>query len=432
MTSSAGHPAPRGRPRRIALAEASQVTADATSRRLRARAIAVTAGSRILIFAVAFAAAALIGVKELPINWRFPSGAEVFTGTLGHLLNPWAHWDGVWFIKIATSGYADEGGSTAFFPLLPSLLRYLGILFGGNLVVTGVVISLACFGGCAWLLHRLVRADFDEVIASRTVVYLAIGPLSFFFQAVYTESLFLLLSLACFVFAREGRLRLAGIIGLLAVLTRSTGVLLLIPMTYYYYQQRDWRLHRTDSHVANLLMIPEGLLVWMTYLSLAFGNPFSFAGAQTQWARMLTAPNYTVGRAIAAAYEGGRQIIATEYGALSLSMPNRWGAVDLAATNIIALGALVVAALLLWYGARRLPPAYSLFALASLVFPLFFPAHSVPLMSFPRFALTVFPLYISLALFTRDRRWAHVAVVTVGLLFLVLLTAKFALFSWVA
>ena len=253
---------------------------------------------------MAFAAATLIGVKDLPINWRFPSGAEVFTGALGHLLNPWAHWDGVWLIKIAISGYADEGGSTAFFPLLPSLLRYVGILFGGNLVITGIVISLVCFGGSAWLLHRLVRTDFDEAIASRTVVYLAIGPLSFFFQAVYTESLFLLLSLACFVFAREGRLRLAGVMGLLAVLTRSTGVLLLIPMTYYYYQQRDWQLRRTDSHVANLLMIPEGLLVWMTYLSLAFGNPFSFAGAQTQWARMLAAPNYTVGRAIAAAYEG--------------------------------------------------------------------------------------------------------------------------------
>jgi hypothetical protein len=432
MDSSARRRAPTSRPRRIALADTSQVAADSASRRLQAQAIAAVAGSRILIFAVAFAAAALVGVKDLPINWRFPSGAEVFTGTLGHLLNPWAHWDGVWLIKIATSGYADEGGSTAFFPLFPSLLRYVGIVFDGNLVITGVVISLACFGGCAWLLHRLVRADFDEAIASRTLVYLAIGPVSFFFQAVYTESLFLLLSLACFVFAREGRLRLAGIMGLLAVLTRSTGVLLLIPMTYYYYQQRDWQFRRTDSHVANLLMIPEGLLVWMTYLSLTFGNPFSFAGAQTQWARMLAAPNYTVGRAIEAAFDGVRQIVSTEYGALSLSTPNRWGSVDVAATNIIALGTLVIAGLLLWYGARRLPPVYSLFALASLMFPLFFPAHSVPLMSFPRFALTVFPLYISLALFTRDRRWAHITVVALGLLFLVLLTAKFALFSWVA
>ena len=414
------------------MTESHQASADAASRRLLTRAIVAVVGSRVLVFAVAFAAGALIGVKELPINWRFPSSAEVFEGSLGHLLNPWAHWDGVWFIKIATSGYAEDGGSTAFFPLLPSLLRYVGVLFGGNLVVTGVAISLACFAGSAWLLHRLVRADFDEQIASRALVYLAIGPFSFFFQAVYTESLFLLLSLACFVFAREGRLRLAGLMGLLAVLTRSTGVFLLIPMTFYYYQHRGWQLRRTDSHVANLLMIPEGLLIWMTYLSLAFGNPLSFAGAQTEWARSVAAPSYTVGSAVTAALEGGRQLVSAPYGALSLSMPSRWGSLDVAITNVFALCVFVIAGLLLWYGARRLPPAYSLFALASLAFPLFFPAHSMPLMSFPRFALTVFPLYISLALFTRDRRWAHVTVVIVGLLVLVVLTAKFAIFSWVA
>ncbi len=397
-----------------------------------AQATLAAIGSRVFILLVAFVAGLLIGVNDRPIGWRFPSQAEVFTGTLGHLLNPWAHWDGVWFIKIATSGYAADGGSTAFFPLLPSLLRYGAFLFAGNLVVTGVVVSLACFAASLWLLYRLVLLDFGEQVASRTVIYLAVAPLAFFFQAVYTESLFLLLTLACFTFARNGRLRLAGVMGLLAVLTRSTGVLLLIPMTYYYYRQRDWSWRKTDSHIANLLMIPEGLLIWMTYLSVAFGNPFSFAGAQTQWARMLAAPNYTLGRAFTAALNGIWSVITTDYAALSLSNPAEWGELDRAATNLIAFASLVIAGLLLWYGARRLPASYSLFALASILFPLFFPANSIPLMSFPRFALTIFPLYISLALFTQGRRWAHLTVIVGGLLLLGVLTFKFALFSWVA
>ena len=288
---------------RIALAEASQVASDAASRRLRVQAIVAAVGSRILIFAVAFAAATLIGVNGTADQLALPVWSRGLHGALGHLLNPWAHWDGVW------SSRSPSAATRTRVAAPPSSLSALAAALRRRPLrrqpgdhrhrhLPGLLRR------SAWLLHRLVRADFDEAIASRTVVYLAIGPLSFFFQAVYTESLFLLLSLACFVFAREGRLRLAGVIGLLAVLTRSTGVLLLIPMTYYYYQRRDWKLRRTDSHVANLLMIPEGLLVWMTYLSLAFGNPFSFAGAQTQWARMLAAPNYTVGRAIAAAYEG--------------------------------------------------------------------------------------------------------------------------------
>ena len=371
-----------------------------TARSPLRRALAVAVGSRLFIFAVAFAAAALIGAHGLPWNWRFPAGAEVFHGPLAHLLNPWANWDGVWYIKIAKSGYADADGSTAFFPLYPLLLRYVGVLFGGNLVVTGIAISLACYGGAVWLLDRLARADFGDAVAARAIVYLSIGPLSFFFQAVYTESLFLFLSLACFVCAREGRWRLAGLTGLLATLTRSTGVLLLVPMLVFYYEQRGWSLRRTDNKVINLLMIPEGLLVWMTYLSLAFGKPLLFAGAQAQWQRGFAAPNYSVARGVLAAAQGLRQLVAHQYLKLYWEVPRPSSAYSIATANLINLAFLVIAGLLLLYGARRLPAAYSLYALAALAYPLFFPSRYVPLMSYPRFTLTVFPLYIALALFT--------------------------------
>lgn len=396
------------------------------------QALAAVVGSRLLILAVGFAAAAVIGAHGLPWNWRFPAGAEVFHGPLGNLLNPWANWDGVWFIKIAKSGYADADGSTAFFPLYPLLLRYVGVLFGGNLVVTGIAISLACYGGSIWLLDRLVRADFGASVAARAVIYLSIGPLAFFFQAVYTESLFLLLSLACFLSAREGRWRLAGITGLLATLTRSTGVLLLVPMLVFYYEQRDWSLRRTDNRIINLLLIPEGLLIWMTYLSLSFGRPLLFAGAQAQWQRGLAAPNYSVARGVLAAAQGLRQIVSHQYLKLYWEVPRPSSAYSIAATNLINLAFLVIAGLLLYYGARRLPAAYTLYALAALAYPLFFPSKYAPLMSYPRFTLTVFPLYVALALWTLHRPRAHKVVVAVALVALTLLTAKFAVFSWVS
>jgi hypothetical protein len=395
-------------------------------------AVATAIGSRVLIFAVAFAAAAWIGIGGLPVGWRFPLRAEVFSGWLGSLFNPWAHWDGVWYIKIATSGYAEADGSTAFFPLFPMLLRYVGVLLDGNLLIAGIIVSLLCYAGCVWLLYRLVRRDFDERVAARAVVYLAIGPLSFFLQAVYTESLFLLLSLACFVFAREGRWRLAGVMGLLATLTRSTGVLLLIPMAYYYYKRRGWDFRKTDSHVANLLMVVEGLLVWMTYLALAFGKPLAFSSAQAQWERGLGAPNYTVTRAVVATVWGLRKVVSAEYYRWLWEAPRPGSEYSNLATNVLNLLFLIAAALLLWYGARRLPGAYSWYALAALAYPLFFPSKYVPLMSYPRFTLTVFPLYVALALYTSDRPRAHKVVVSVGVVLLIAFTAKFALFSWVA
>ena len=312
------------------------------------------------------------------------------------------------------------------------LLRYVGVVFGGDLVVTGIVISLACYGGAVWLLQRLTRAEFGDTVAARAMVYLSLGPLSFFFQAVYTESLFLLLSLACFVCAREGRWRLAGLTGLLATLTRSTGVLLLVPMVVIYYEQRGWRLRSTDKQIVNLLMIPEGLLVWMTYLSLAFGKPLLFAGAQAQWQRGFAAPNYAVARGALAAVQGLHQLLSFQYLRLFWEVPQPSSAYSIAGTNLINLAFLVLAGLLLLYGARRMPPAYTLYALVSLAYPLFFPSRYVPLMSYPRFTLTVFPLYIALALFTVEHARSHKVVLVIMIAGLVLLTGKFAIFSWVA
>jgi hypothetical protein len=203
-------------------------------------------------------------------------------------------------------------------------------------------------------------------------------------------------------------------------------------MAYYYYERRGWRLRKTDSHVANLLMVVEGLLVWMTYLALAFGKPLAFSTAQAQWERSLGAPNYTVFRGIVATLWGLRKVVTAEYYRLFWEVPRPGSAYNTVGTNLMNLLFLIGAALLLWYGARRLPAAYSWFALAALAYPLFFPSQYVPLMSYPRLTLTVFPLYVALAVFTRDRPRLHWVVVALGLVALVALTAKFAVFSWVA
>lgn len=394
--------------------------------------MAVAAGSRLFVLLVGLAAAALIGIKEPSWAWRFPAGAETFKGFLGSLLNPWAHWDGVWYIKIARAGYADADGSTAFFPLFPLLLRHLGIFFDGNLLVTGIVVSLLCFAASAWLLYKLVARDFDDRVAARSVVYLSLFPTSFFLQAVYTESLFLLLSLACFFWAREGRWRLSGFAGLLAALTRSTGVLLVIPMAVYYFQSRGWRLRRTDANVANLLMVVEGLLIWMAYLSLSFGKPLLFAEVQVQWRRGQMLPNFTIGRAVEAAVQGARQLLSGQYLDLYWPVSEPRNAFSVATANLIGLGFLVVIGLCLAYGLRRLPPAYSLYATAIVAYPLLFPAKYVPLLSFPRFALAAFPAFVALALFTRERPRAHATIVVAMIVALAALTARFALFIWVA
>jgi hypothetical protein len=406
--------------------------AGADERRARRTALLAAAGSRLLVLLAGLITALTIGLGDPPWTLIFPRRAAPFEGLLGQLLNPWGHWDGVWYIKIAVAGYAEADGSTAFFPLYPLLLRYGGVLFDGNLLVTGLVISLACFAGAMVLLYRLVREQFDARTAALAVTMISVIPTSLFFQAVYTESLFLLLSLACVLWSRHGRWRLAGLAALLATLTRSTGVLLLVPMAILYYEQRGWDVRRTDQHVANLLLVPLGLLMWMTYLSLTFGRPLLFAVAQEEWRRALAAPTVAVGRGIAAAVLGAAQLLSGQNLTLYWPVPKPSSAFGMATHNLISLAFFIVFALLLYYGFKRLPRADWWYFMVASAYPLFFPAGPMPLLSYPRFMLTIFPAFTALALFLRDRPRAQLATIVLFLVALALLTGKFTHFSWVA
>ena len=56
------------------------------------------------------------------------------------------------------------------------------------------------------LLHRLAALELGERDARGTVLLVAFVPTAVFFSAVYSESLFLLVSVGAFLAARHGRL----------------------------------------------------------------------------------------------------------------------------------------------------------------------------------------------------------------------------------
>ena len=396
------------------------------------RTMVMAAVSRLLIALVAFLATDLIGVKAAPWAQRLPRLAEPFHGTLAHLFNPWAVWDGVWFIKIAADGYAGNDGTVAFFPLYPLMVRWVGIAFHNNLVIAGIVVSLACYFAAMYFLYRLVEARYGPVVAYRTCLYISIFPTAFYWQAVYSESMFLMLSLACILWSTEGRWKIAGLAGLLAALTRSAGFLLIVPMVICYYEQRGWKLRRTDASAASLLMIPEGLMVWMAYLSLGFGKPLLFAQVQDQWRRYMAVPTFALWKSLEAAFEGARQLISAQTSRLYWPAAQPGAAMPLAVANLINLSSFVVACLAIFYGLRRLPVALSAYAVVTIGYPLLFPATSMPLMSMPRFLLAAFPIFMSIAIATERRPRRHLIYAGLMIVFCVILTAKFAMFSWVA
>ena len=220
-----------------------------------------------------------------------------------------------------------------------------------------------------------------------------------------------MLSLACILWSTEGRWKIAGLAGLLAALTRSAGFLLIVPMVICYYEQRDWKLRRTDASAASLLMIPEGLMVWMAYLSLGFGKPLLFAQVQDQWRRYMAVPTFALWKSLEAAFQGARQLISAQTSHLYWPASQPGAAMPLAVANLINLWSFVVAVLAIFYGLRRLPVALSAYAIVTIGYPLLFPATSMPLMSMPRFVLAAFPIFMSIAIFTerRPRSTPHLA-----------------------
>src|SRR4029079_6476359 len=93
----------------------------------------------------------------------------------------------------------------AFFPGYPLLVAGLGRAVGDRFVLAGLVVSLVACAAALALLSRLVADRLGTRDASRSVLYLALFPTSFFLGAVYGEPPFLLPAGAAVLLARRGR-----------------------------------------------------------------------------------------------------------------------------------------------------------------------------------------------------------------------------------
>ncbi|MHB8064804.1 MAG: mannosyltransferase family protein, partial [Ruminiclostridium sp.] len=142
-------------------------------------------------------------------------------------------WDSNWYINIAMNGYYSTK-STAFFPLYPLLIRLISKGTSVDYIFSGVAISSVCFLIALYFLQKLVEIDFCSKAAEKVVYIFALNPIAFYFTSVYTESLFLMLSIVCLYSIRNKKWLTAGIVGGLCSGTRNTGVILTIPFAIEY------------------------------------------------------------------------------------------------------------------------------------------------------------------------------------------------------
>ncbi|MEO6325637.1 MAG: mannosyltransferase family protein [Thermoanaerobaculia bacterium] len=210
----------------------------------------------------------------------------------------WGVWDSGWYLDIAKFGYSTARRSGpeilnqanyAFFPLYPLSMRALGPLFGGpfnaGLVVSNVCLVVACFA-----LLRLVRSRHGDRVARRAVKYFVLFPTAFILSGVFSESLFLALSILAFCWVAEDRLWPAATAAFLASLTRSVGVLLVIPLVLEYWNRRRVLQLPLERRGLALFLAPLGFVAFGAYNYFLTGDSLAFIRIQSSWNRGLHSP----------------------------------------------------------------------------------------------------------------------------------------------
>jgi hypothetical protein len=408
--------------------------------------------SRLVVVFAGVAGVLQIGIANGATAAYDPTGLTAPFGS--YLANaiaaPLARWDSVWYLTIAKSGYAGNVERMAFFPLYPLLVRLVGFVTRSDLVA-GVLISLVALALALRLLQLLVNLDFPQEVGRTTVMLVAFCPMAVFLSAVYTESLFLALSIGSIYAARRERWFIAGLLGGVAALSRNGGIALLLPLAVLYlYGPRGgerasltrWaaeartgmrRLlprYRLAPDVAWLLLVPAGLGAYLAYLGIKYGQALAPFHSETFWFRHSTFPLTTMWDSAKQAWDGVRQLF---HG------PNQpyyvpgyaQDVISAAIQDIYLFGFLVLGVVALLAGLRRLPVAYSAYSFAMLVLALADPVSLQPLASLPRYELVIFPMFIWAAQ-AITRRNITVPVIGASAVLLGLFTLEFATWHWVA
>jgi Mannosyltransferase (PIG-V) len=377
--------------------------------------------SRLLVVIAGVVAMAAVNKQASPADL---ASYRSQVGPVGYLLGWVSRSDSRHYLGIAAHGYSvHHSAETAFFPLYPALIRLVGFVLRSD-VLAGAAISAACLLTALVLLHRLTELELGKRAANATVLLIAFAPLSFFFSAVYTESLFLMLSVGAMLAVRQDRLKLAGVLAALAALTRPTGFLLAIPLAIAVLR-RDRRVDRRLIWAVLPLVAFAAYLVALTLAGFSWLAPFH---AEAAWQRNSVGPVIGIVAAVVRAVLGAAAIIS---GRDPVYHPTSLGPLSQSAESILLLGVLVLVGVLIRRCSRRLPLEYTAYAALTVLMCLSSPPAGQPLVSFDRYVLTIFPLWMVAGAWVAKRRLEPPAIV-LGSILLIFYTVQFSTWAFVA
>lgn len=378
----------------------------------------------IFIWRLCLFAVGMIGATRNTYAPTFPySDIYLIPSHLPQWIWSWANFDGVHYLSIARYSYAAQY-TQAFFPVYPLLIRAVKLVLSDQFgIISGLLISWIAFVSAVFFLRKLLELDYKKSIVHLTLMFLLIFPTSFFFAALYTESLFFLEVVLAFWLARKRRWWLSAFIVALSTSTRITGIVLIPVLLWEWYVDvyrpklniySKIRGKQLFLNVWNLLLDfiwrsirspyiyigPIGLLAYMIFLQFKYGDGLYFWHAQSVFGASRAGSSFVF----------PLQVV-WRYCKILLSQSSHTEGFWIA---VWELGSLVITSTLLLIGHKlKIRVSYLLFGWLTELLPIL----TGTLSSLPRYVVIIFPIYIVLASFSGKKLKLIIVCISRGIIF---------------
>ena len=235
-----------------------------------------------LAFLLSRALFALSGLVPQMLEGNLGEFPEWFGGRL-------LMWDARHYLGLIENWYVNEGDAMyhiVFFPLYPIVCRAL-YLIGVPAQAAAYAVSNLSYLGAGLALYALASGEEGHAFGARCVWLMYFLPASFFGSLVFTEGLFLCLTLLAVLCARRRRFAAAVALSALCALTRSPGLLTAVPVYWEMLRsarQRKGRLTAADAAKYALAVLPAacGTAAYVALNWEVTGDPFRFMTYQAE------------------------------------------------------------------------------------------------------------------------------------------------------
>lgn len=334
----------------------------------------------IVLWRLALILVALVAIPLIPLRLGYTLQTVDFSWS--NLVQMWASFDCRHYLSLAEHGYSYFYTQQlyAFFPVFPFLIRSLASITGCYLT-SGLIISHLSLIFALYFLYKLVRLDFKEKTAKSVLLLLLLFPTSFLFGAINSESTYLLFVVLSFYLIRQKKVLPAVLIAILASATKFSGIFIwpALIIEFWHQNKKSFKKMLKQSKTLLLLFPPLGLILFMRFQAINAGNPLAFIETRPDFA-----PRFA--EKITLIYQ-----VFFRY----LKMIFTLTPVDPIYFTVLLeafVGALFLILIILAF--KKVRSSYALFALLSYLTPTLTGSFS----SMPRFALSIFPAFIVLAL----------------------------------